>query len=65
MLILTRWTEQSIFIGDDIQIKILGTRGERVRLGIEAPKDWVILREECRNRFREYPPSLPQEHSNS
>ena len=52
MLILTRWTDQSIFIGDNIQIKVLGTRGNRVRIGIEAPKDCVILREECLERFR-------------
>jgi len=52
MLILTRWTDQSIFIGDNIQIKVLGTRGNRVRIGIEAPKDCVILREECLERFK-------------
>ena len=37
MLVLTRTTEEEIRIGDDIVVRVLDVRGDRVRLGIEAP----------------------------
>jgi len=47
MLILTRDTRNNtIRIGEDIEIKVLDIRGGKVRIGIEAPDDWEILREE-------------------
>lgn len=46
MLILTRKLGESITIGDDIKVSILGVRGRQVRLGIEAPSDVVVHREE-------------------
>jgi len=46
MLILTRRVGESIMISDDIKITVLGTRGTQVKIGIEAPKDVTILREE-------------------
>ena len=46
MLILTRRIGESIMISDDIIITVLGTRGTQVKIGIEAPKDVTILREE-------------------
>ncbi|TYP50920.1 carbon storage regulator CsrA [Thermosediminibacter litoriperuensis] len=46
MLILSRKTGQSISIGKDITIKILHIEGERVQLGISAPKDMKVLRTE-------------------
>lgn len=46
MLVLTRKPEQSIIIGDDIVVKILGVDGNRVKIGITAPKDVQILRNE-------------------
>ncbi|MBU0530077.1 MAG: carbon storage regulator CsrA [Candidatus Aenigmatarchaeota archaeon] len=52
MLILTRKLGESITIGDDIKVSILGVRGRQVRLGIEAPSDVVIHREEIYVRIQ-------------
>lgn len=46
MLILTRKLGESITIGDDIKVSVLGIRGRQVRLGIEAPLKVVVHREE-------------------
>ena len=46
MLILTRRINEKILIGDNVSISVLGVRGNQVRLGIEAPKDTKIHREE-------------------
>jgi len=46
MLILTRKTDQSIQIGEDIELKVLGISGDQVKLGIEAPKHVEIHRKE-------------------
>ncbi|MBL4711706.1 MAG: carbon storage regulator CsrA [Gammaproteobacteria bacterium] len=46
MLILTRRVDETLFIGDDIQVTVLGIKGNQVRIGIDAPEDVVILREE-------------------
>lgn len=46
MLVLTRKVQQSIVIGDGIEIVVLEVRGEQVRLGIRAPKDVVVHRKE-------------------
>lgn len=46
MLILTRKLGESITIGDEIKISILGVRGRQVRMGIDAPPDVVVHREE-------------------
>lgn len=46
MLVLSRREHQSIMIGDDIEIVVLDIRGEQVRLGIRAPKNVTILRQE-------------------
>ncbi len=48
MLILTRRSNERIFIGDDIVLSVLAIEGNRVKLGIDAPKDVSILREEIR-----------------
>ena len=46
MLVLTRKKNESIMIGHDIEVVVLGIDGDRVRIGIEAPKDVTILRKE-------------------
>ena len=46
MLVLTRKTNQSIMIGDDIEITILSVSGDKVRIGIEAPRDISVFRQE-------------------
>lgn len=46
MLVLSRYKDQSIYIGDDIVITVVDVRGDRIRLGIEAPADVPVHREE-------------------
>lgn len=46
MLILTRYKEQVIKVGDDVDVKILSIKGNQVSIGIEAPDDVSIHREE-------------------
>lgn len=46
MLVLTRRTNQSIKIGDDIEITVIEVRGDQVRLGVTAPRDIAVHRKE-------------------
>lgn len=46
MLVLTRKHDESIMIGDNVKITIIAIRGDKVRLGIEAPKDVSVHRQE-------------------
>jgi carbon storage regulator len=46
MLVLTRRIGESILIDDDIEVRVFDVRGQQVRIGIEAPEDVVVLREE-------------------
>ena len=46
MLVLTRKANQSIMIGDEIEISVLAIMGEKVRIGIEAPRDVPVFRKE-------------------
>jgi carbon storage regulator len=46
MLVLTRKTSQSIMIGDDIEITVLSSTGDKVRLGIQAPREIPVFRRE-------------------
>ena len=50
MLVLTRGKEESIFIGDDIEVRIISVDENRVRIGIEAPKDVRIVRDNAKNK---------------
>lgn len=52
MLVLTRKVHQSIMIGDDIEIVVLEVRGEQVRLGIRAPKDVTVHRQEIYSQIQ-------------
>ena len=52
MLIFTRNVHQVVTIGDNIQIKILGVKGHQVRLGIIAPKQIPVHREEVYDRIK-------------
>lgn len=53
MLVLTRKTEESILIGEDIKITVLGVSGDKVRIGIDAPRTVKILRGETVEETRE------------
>jgi carbon storage regulator len=46
MLILTRRPGEAIFVGNDVVVTVLGVKGSHVRLGIKAPKDVAVHREE-------------------
>ena len=51
MLILTRSITQTIIIGDDISVSVLGVKGNQVRIGIDAPKDVPVHRSEIYDRI--------------
>lgn len=50
MLILTRRVGEAIMIGKDIEVRVLGVQGQQIRLGVQAPKDVVVDREEVTQR---------------
>ena len=53
MLILTRKVGESVLIGNDISITILSVRGNQVKLGVEAPKEVSVHREEIYQRIKQ------------
>ena len=52
MLILTRRVGETLMIGDSVSVTVLGVKGNQVRLGINAPKDVAVHREEIYERIR-------------
>jgi len=64
MLILTRRVGQTVTVGDDITITVLGVKGNQVRVGINAPKSVAVHREEVYERvLRERQAGVvPQDH---
>ena len=52
MLILTRRIGESVFIGEEVRMTVLGVRGTQVRIGINAPKDVPVHREEIYYRIK-------------
>jgi len=46
MLVLTRKSNQSIMIGDDIEVSVLAIMGEKLRIGIQAPREIPVFRKE-------------------
>ena len=55
MLILTRRLNETLLIGDNIVVKVLGIKGNQVRIGIDAPKDVSVHREEIYQRIKTAP----------
>jgi carbon storage regulator len=58
MLVLTRKSNQSIMIGDEIEVSVLAIVGEKVRIGIQAPRDVPVFRKEVYLEIQE-------EHANA
>lgn len=53
MLILIRKPSQKIMLNDNIEIEVLGVRGNQIKLGIKAPADVAVHREEIYNRIQD------------
>ena len=52
MLILTRKTNETLMVGDDVAITVLGVKGNQVRIGVNAPREIAVHREEIYDRIR-------------
>ncbi len=52
MLILTRRVGETLMVGDDVTVTVLGVKGNQVRIGINAPKDVAVHREEIYERIK-------------
>ena len=52
MLILTRRVGETLMIGDNVSVTVLGVKGNQVRIGINAPKDLAVHREEIFQRIK-------------
>ncbi|BAU58148.1 carbon storage regulator CsrA [Halorhodospira halochloris] len=52
MLILTRRVGETLMIGDEISVTVLGVKGNQVRIGVNAPRDVSVHREEIYERIR-------------
>jgi carbon storage regulator len=59
MLILTRKSGESLMIGDEVTVTVLGVKGNQVRVGINAPKSVAVHREEIYERIKRGEQSAP------
>ncbi|HEJ2669796.1 TPA: carbon storage regulator CsrA [Pseudomonas aeruginosa] len=52
MLILTRRVGETLMVGDDVTVTVLGVKGKQVRIGVNAPKEVAVHREEIYQRIQ-------------
>ena len=55
MLVLTRRVGETVIVGNDVSVTILGVKGNQIRIGINAPRDVAVHREEIYERIRREP----------
>ena len=60
MLILTRRVGETLMIGDDVQVTVLGVKGNQVRIGVNAPKEVSVHREEIYERIKREQQAQPE-----
>lgn len=65
MLILTRRVGETLMIGDDVQVTVLGVKGNQVRIGVNAPKEVSVHREEIYERIKREQQAQPAENADA
>jgi len=60
MLILTRRLGEALMVGNEIKVTVLGAKGNQVQIGVDAPKDVVVHREEVYDRLQQETTQQPE-----